>query len=76
MQDIKKRLFEDFSAVEHDGCIEIEFPVVMNTAGTLVSLQIEQREDDYIIIHPENIFSDRGNDTLEFYYGIFKRHVP
>lgn len=76
MQDIKKRLFEDFSAVERDGCIEIEFPVVMNTAGTLVSLQIEQREEDYIIIHPENIFSDRGNDTLEFYYGIFKRHVP
>ena len=75
MQDINKRLTEDFRAVERERFIEIEFPVVINTSDTLVSLRIEQREDDYIISHPEDIFSDRGNDTLEFYYRIFKKHV-
>ena len=74
MQDIKKRLFEDFSPKEQDGYFEIEFPVVINTSGTLVSLRIEQEEDKYIITHPENIFSDRGNDTLEFYYRLYKKH--
>ena len=74
MQDIKKRLFEDFSPKERDGYFEIEFPVVINTSGTLISLRIEQDEDRSIITHPENIFSDRGNDTLEFYYGIYKKH--
>ena len=76
MQDIKKRLLEDFHAVERDGAVEIELPVVINTADTLVALRIEQRADDYIITHPDDIFSDRGNDTLEFYYGIFRKHVP
>ncbi len=73
MQDIKKRLFEDFSPKERDGYFEMEFPVAINTSGTLVSLRIEQREDKYIITHPEDIFADRGNDTLEFYYGIYKK---
>ena len=73
MQDIKKRLFEDFSPKEHSGYFEIEFPVVINTSGTLVSLRIEQREDKYIITHPEDIFADRGNDTLEYYYNIYKK---
>lgn len=76
MQDIKKRLLEDFHAVEQDGAVEIELPVVINTADILVALRIEQRADDYIITHPDDIFSDRGNDTLEFYYGIFRKHVP
>lgn len=76
MQDIKKRLLEDFRAVERDGAVEIELPVVINTADILVALRIEQRADDYIITHPDDIFSDRGNDTLEFYYGIFRKHVP
>ena len=76
MQDIKKRLLEDFHAVERNGAVEIELPVVINTADILVSLRIEQRADDYIITHPDDIFSDRGNDTLEFYYGIFRKHVP
>lgn len=76
MQDIKKRLLEDFHAVERDGAVEIELPVVINTADILVALRIEQRADDYIITHPDDIFSDRGNDTLEFYYGIFRKHVP
>lgn len=75
MQDIKKRLIEDFRAVERDGFIEIEFPIVINTCGTLIFLRIEQREEDYIITHPEDIFSDRGNDTLGFYYSIFKKHL-
>ena len=74
MQDIKKRLFSDFAAKERGGYFEIEFPVVINTSGTLISLRIEQDEDRYIITHPENIFSDRGNDTLEFYYDIYKKH--
>ncbi len=73
MQDIKKRLFEDFSPKERNGYFEIEFPVVINTSGTLVSLRIEQLKDKYIITHPEDIFSDRGNDTLEFYYRIYKK---
>lgn len=73
MQDIKKRLFTDFAAKERDGYFEIEFPVVINTSGTLVSLRIEQREDKYIITHPDDIFSDRGNADLEFYYRIFKK---
>ena len=73
MQDIKKRLFEDFSPKERDGYFEIEFPVAIYTSGTLVSLRIEQHEDKYIITHPDDIFSDRGNATLEFYYGIFKK---
>lgn len=73
MQDIKKRLLEDFSPKERDGYFEIEFPIVINTSGTLVSLRIEQKEDKYVITHPEDIFSDIGNDTLEFYYGIYKR---
>ena len=72
MQDIKKRLSTDFAAKERDGYFEIEFPIVINTSGTLVSLRIEQLEDKYIIIHPEDIFSDRGNDDLDFYYRIFK----
>lgn len=76
MQDIKKRLLEDFHAVERNGAVEIELPVVINTADILVALRIEQRADDYIITHPDDIFSDRGNDTLEFYYGIFRKHVP
>ena len=76
MQDIKKRLLEDFHAVERDGAVEIELPVVINTADILVALRIEQRADDYIITHPDDIFSDRGNDTLEFYYGIFRKHMP
>ena len=75
MQDIKKRLIEDFRAVERNGFIEIEFPIVINTCGTLILLRVEQREEDYIITHPEDIFSDCGNDTLGFYYGIFKKHV-
>ena len=73
MQDIKKRLFEDFSPKERDGYFEIEFPVAISTSGTLVSLRIEQHEDKYIITHPDDIFSDIGNDTLEFYYDIFKK---
>ena len=73
MQDIKKRLFEDFAAKERDGYFEIEFPIVINTSGTLIALRIEQLEDKYIITHPEDIFSDRGNDTLDFYYRIFKK---
>ncbi len=76
MQDIKKRLLEDFHAVERDEAMEIELPVVINTADILVALRIEQRADDYIITHPDDIFSDRGNDTMEFYYGIFRKHVP
>ena len=73
MQDIKKRLFEDFAAKERDGYFEIEFPIVINTSGTLIALRIEQLEDKYIITHPEDIFSERGNDTLDFYYRIFKK---
>ena len=72
MQYIKKRLFEDFAAKERDGYFEIEFPIVINTSDTLVSLRIEQLEDKYIITHPEDIFSERGNDDLDFYYRIFK----
>ena len=74
MQDIRKRLFDDFSAKEIDGCFEIEYPVIINTSGTLVSLRIEQLEDRYIITHPEDIFSDRGNDGLEFYFNAFTKH--
>ena len=73
MQDIKKRLFEDIAAKERDGYFEIEFPIVINTSGTLIALRIEQLEDKYIITHPEDIFSERGNDTLDFYYRIFKK---
>ena len=73
MQDIKKRLLTDFATKERDGYFEIEFPIVINTSGTLVALRIEQLEDKYIITHPEDIFSERGNDTLEFYYRIFKK---
>lgn len=73
MQDIKKRLLEDFSPKEQDGYIEIEFPITIDTSGTLISLRIEQREDKYVITHPEDIFADRGNDTLEYYYGIYKK---
>ena len=72
MQDIKKRLSTDFAAKERDGYFEIEFPIVINTSDTLVSLRIEQLEDKYIITHPEDIFSERGNDDLDFYYRIFK----
>ena len=74
MQDIKKRLFEDFSAKEQGGCFKMEFPIVLNTSGSLVALRIRQLEDKYIITHPEDIFSERGNDTLDFYYRIFKKH--
>ena len=74
MQDIKKRLFSDFAAKERGGYFEIEFPVVINTSGTLVALRIEQREDSYFITHPEDIFSDRGNDNLEFYFNLFMKH--
>ena len=73
MQDIKKRLFTDFAAREQDGYFEIEFPIVINTSSTLIALRIEQLEDKYIITHPEDIFSDRGNDDLDFYYRIFKK---
>ncbi len=74
MQDIMKRLSRDFTAIKVDGAIEITFPVVINTCGGLVTLRIEEHEDSYTITHPEDIFSDRGNDTLEFYYGLFKKH--
>jgi hypothetical protein len=74
MQDIKKRLLTDFAAKERDGYFEIEFPIVINTSGTLVALRIEQLEDKYIITHPEDIFSDRGNDDLEFYFSLFMKH--
>ena len=73
MQDIKKRLSTDFAAKERDGYFEIELPIVINTSGTLVAFRIEQLEDKYIITHPEDIFSERGNDDLDFYYRIFKK---
>ena len=29
--------------------------------------------DEWVITHPDDIFSDRGNADLEFYYRIFKK---
>ncbi len=74
MQNIKKRLFEDFCAKEQDGYFEIEFPIVINTSGTLIFLRIDQHEDHYVITHPDNIFDDCGNGSLDFYFDIYKKH--
>ncbi len=74
MQDIMNRLSKDFTPTQKDEYIEIPFPVVINTSFTLVTLRIYQREDGYTITHPEDIFSEMGNDTLEFYFNLFKKH--
>lgn len=74
MQDIMNRLSKDFTPVQKNEYIEIPFPVVINTSFDLVTLRIYQREDGYTITHPEDIFSEMGNDTLEFYFNLFKKH--
>lgn len=74
MQDIINRLSKDFTPVQKNEYIEIPFPVVINTSFDLVTLRIYQREDGYTITHPEDIFSEMGNDTLEFYFNLFKKH--
>ena len=74
MQDIMNRLSKDFTPVQKNEYIEIPFPVVINTSFDLVTLRIYQREDGYTITHPEDIFSEMGNATLEFYFNLFKKH--
>ena len=74
MQDIIKRLSTDFAATQKEGYIEVPLPVVINTSFDLVTLRIYQQENGYVITHPEDIFSEMGNATLEFYFNLFKKH--
>lgn len=74
MQDIMNRLSRDFVPMEKNEYIEVPLPIAINTSFTLVTLRIYQREDGYTITHPEDIFSEMGNATLEFYFDLFKKH--
>lgn len=74
MQDIFKRLKDEFSVKKLKGCIKVTVPLVIVTNGGLLNLKIKQNGEGYTIYCPTNIFLEanaRGDQS--YYFNIFER---
>ena len=75
MQDIFKRLKNEFSAKQRKNYIDIAIPVVMRTNGGLLNLRIKPKVDCYEIIGLSNLFSEiTADESQDFYYQIFEKY--
>lgn len=75
MQDILKRLKNEFAVKERKNYIDVTIPVVMCTNGGLIDLRIKEKEDGYKITCLSNLFLEANvSSDNEFYYKIFDKY--
>ena len=70
MMNIMKDL-EYFKPIQKEGYIEVKMPVAMRIYKALLTLQIREVEDGYVISDDGDAFYD-FNEYSEYYYNLFK----
>lgn len=74
MEEIFKRLKNEFSAKMLKDCVKVTIPLVITLNGGLLDLGIKRTEDGYMIYCPTNIFLEaNAQGDQVYYFNIFEK---
>lgn len=75
MEELYKRLKDEFSLKQMKNYIQIKVPLVMWINGGLLELRIKQNKGGYVVYCPTNLFLEaNAGGSQEFYFDLFEKN--